>query len=121
MYPPYSARPVSHCNPVAAGLLLPLDLGALSCIEAFRVMPYQRLARHVLAEWREIENRLLLIDPLQPEAEDLIAEAHRLREEYQHLIEEATAHERPVPPPFPELDPLGHERGEGPDIAYSRR
>ena len=30
------------------------------------------------------------------------AEADRLREEYQHLIEQAEAHHRPPPPPFPE-------------------
>jgi hypothetical protein len=65
-------------------------------------MPYQRLARHVLEEWRAVEHRLDLLDPGQPEAEALVAEAHRLREEYQHLIEAATAHDRPVPPPFPD-------------------
>jgi chemotaxis regulatin CheY-phosphate phosphatase CheZ len=64
-------------------------------------MPYQRLARHVLDEWRLLERKLARIDPASPEAEQLMAEAHALREEYQHLIDEAAAHHRPEPPPFP--------------------
>ncbi|MGH2465159.1 MAG: hypothetical protein ACRDGI_06845 [Candidatus Limnocylindrales bacterium] len=79
-------------------------------------MPYQRLARHVLEEWRDVERRLLLMDPLQPDAVELLGEADRLREEYQHLVEQASLHHRPEPPPFPGLGPLGDEHGEGPDI-----
>jgi hypothetical protein len=36
------------------------------------------------------------------EAALLIPEARALRDEYQHLIAEAEARHRPVPPPFPE-------------------
>lgn len=70
-------------------------------------MPYQRLARHVLEEWRLLERRMALVDPSSPEAEALNAEAKALRDEYQHLIDEAAAHHRPVPPPFPADDPNG--------------
>jgi hypothetical protein len=82
-------------------------------------LPYQRLARHVLDEWREVERQLLLLDPRLPEAEELVGEAHRLREEYQHLVDEAIAHDRPVPPPFPVEDLPDDERGDGPDIALT--
>ncbi|HLY13709.1 MAG TPA: hypothetical protein VKR24_05125 [Candidatus Limnocylindrales bacterium] len=86
-------------------------------------MPYQRLARHVLEEWRLLERRLAEVDPRSPEEEQLIAEAHALRDEYQHLIEEAEAHHRPTPPPFPEdalqlIEPPAptDELGDGPDL-----
>jgi len=65
-------------------------------------MPYQRLAKFVLAEWRAIERRLAVIDPASEEAEGLRAEARVLRDEYRHLVQEAAAHDRPVPPLFPE-------------------
>jgi hypothetical protein len=65
-------------------------------------MPYQRLARFVLDEWRAIERRLATIEPSSEEAESLMAEANALRDEYRHLIAEASAHHRPAPPPFPE-------------------
>lgn len=65
-------------------------------------MPYQRLARHVLDEWRMLERRLAEVPPKSPQAETLTHEAHALRDEYQHLIEQAEAHHRPKPPPFPE-------------------
>jgi len=80
-------------------------------------MPYQRLARHVLEEWRDIERRLLLLDPLSSEAAALLADAQALREEYQHLVALATAHQRAVPPPFPGEEHLGDQRGEEPDAA----
>lgn len=83
-------------------------------------MPYQRLARYVLDEWRSLERRLGEIDPLSPEAEALMAEAHALRDEYQHLIEEAAAHHRPEPPPFPVSDPQGPESGDGPDSVFRK-
>jgi hypothetical protein len=65
-------------------------------------MPYQRLARFVLDEWRALERRLAVIDPGSDEAAILIPESVALREEYQHLIVQAAAHHRPVPAPFPE-------------------
>jgi chemotaxis regulatin CheY-phosphate phosphatase CheZ len=65
-------------------------------------VPYQRLARHVLEEWRSLERRLATVEASSPEAEALIAEARALRDEYQHLIDEAIAHHRPEPPAFPE-------------------
>ena len=67
-------------------------------------MPYQRIAKFVLDEWRAIERRLAAIDPESEEAEGLVAEASALRDEYQHLIAEASVHHRPVPEPFPEID-----------------
>lgn len=65
-------------------------------------MPYQRMARYVLDEWRALERRLAQIDPASEEAELLVPEARALRDEYQHLVDEAIAHHRPEPPPFPE-------------------
>jgi len=65
-------------------------------------VPYQRLARFVLDEWRALERRLAVIDPASEEAMILIPESRALREEYDHLIEQAKIHHRPVPVPFPE-------------------
>jgi len=65
-------------------------------------MPYQREAELVLAMWREIERSLAGAEPGSPEAERLQTDAVLLRDEYQRLIREATAHDRPVPPAFPE-------------------
>ena len=65
-------------------------------------MPYQREAGAVLATWREIERSLAQAEPGSLDAERLQAEALLLRDEYQRLMREASAHDRPVPPPFPE-------------------
>ncbi len=65
-------------------------------------MPYERLARHVLEEWRLIEHRLAEIRADSVEAALLRAQATVLRDEYQHLIDEAIEHRRPEPPPFPQ-------------------
>jgi hypothetical protein len=65
-------------------------------------MPYQRRAEVVLAEWREVERKLgQVMDMDSPDAEDLRAEAARLRNEYQALIDAAIVAQRPEPPPFP--------------------
>lgn len=61
-------------------------------------MPYQRLAREVLAQWRAAERDL---EAVAAEQERLRAEIERLRREYHRLIEEAMAADRPVPPPLP--------------------
>ena len=67
-------------------------------------MPYQREAEAVLAMWREIERSLAEAQAGSPEAERLQSDAALLRDEYQRLVSEATAHERPVPPAFPQPD-----------------
>jgi hypothetical protein len=67
-------------------------------------MPYQREAEAVLAMWREIERSLARVDPGSAEAERLQTDAALMRDEYQRLIREAIAHDRPVPPAFPERD-----------------
>ena len=74
-------------------------------------MPYQRLAQEVLAKWRAIELQLQALDPTSPEADELKLASFRLRDEYQDLIAQATAHHRPEPPPFPDVDPDGRELG----------
>jgi hypothetical protein len=66
-------------------------------------MPYQREAEIVLAMWRDVERDLANADSGSDLAEQLRAQASRLRDEYQRLIAEATDHDRPVPPEFPEL------------------
>jgi hypothetical protein len=64
-------------------------------------MPYQRLARHVLDEWRLLERHLAVMNPASSEAEQLVAEAHQLRDEYRHLSGEAEPDHFPTPPPVP--------------------
>jgi hypothetical protein len=64
-------------------------------------LPYQREAEIVLEMWRAVERELRNAPDDSPEAEELQAEALRLRDEYQRLIKEALAHHRPVPPPLP--------------------
>ncbi len=51
-----------------------------------------------------IERRLASIDKSSEEAEGLMAEASALREEYGHLIAEASAHHRPLPERFPDSE-----------------
>jgi len=79
-------------------------------------MAFQRPARNVLEEWRELERRL----ELQPEADKLRSQADRVREEYRQRVDEAISHRRPAPQPFPEVDPPRHETGGGPDLAFRR-
>lgn len=64
-------------------------------------MPYQREAAIVLEMWRDVERKLAGVPIDSEEAEELQAEAARLRNEYQRLIDEATKYHRPVPPPLP--------------------
>ena len=64
-------------------------------------MPYQREAAIVLEMWRAVERSLARVRADSEEAEELQAEAARLRNEYQRLIDEATKYHRPVPPPLP--------------------
>jgi uncharacterized coiled-coil DUF342 family protein len=64
-------------------------------------VPYQREAAIVLEMWREVERNLARVPDDGEEAEELRAEAARLRNEYQRLLEEATKYHRPVPPPMP--------------------
>lgn len=65
-------------------------------------MPYERLARSVLAQWRDVERALAMEEPGSPESERLQAEAMRLRDEYRELVVAAREAHRPEPPPFPE-------------------
>ncbi|MGE5156165.1 MAG: hypothetical protein ACM3JP_01560 [Betaproteobacteria bacterium] len=55
----------------------------------------------MLEMWREVERSLARVAPDSEEAEELQADALRLRNEYQRLIDEATRYHRPVPPPLP--------------------
>jgi hypothetical protein len=70
-------------------------------------MPYQKEAEAVLAMWREIERSLAQVEPGSAEAERLQSDALLLRDEYQRLIREALAHDRPVPPAWPEPKGVG--------------
>ena len=67
-------------------------------------MPYQQLARVVLDEWRTVEHHRAILAAGSPEAALFRSAGDDLRDEYARLIEEAIAHRRPVPPPFPEHD-----------------
>jgi hypothetical protein len=64
-------------------------------------MPYQRLAGVILDEWRTLELHRAMVASGSAEAALFQAAADVLRDEYGHLIDEASAHGRPVPPPFP--------------------
>jgi hypothetical protein len=66
-------------------------------------VPYQREAEALLALWREIERSLVEAEPGSAEAELLQADAALMRDEYQRLIAEAVAHDRPVPTDVPEM------------------
>ncbi|HLY14952.1 MAG TPA: hypothetical protein VKR24_11435 [Candidatus Limnocylindrales bacterium] len=90
-------------------------------------MPFTRLARHVLEEWRALECRLAEVEPRSAEAALIRAEAEVLRHEYQHLTDAAIEHDRPVPPPFPDSEAFmppeaapPDELGDGPDISIRR-
>jgi hypothetical protein len=52
-----------------------------------RSMPYQRQAEVVFAEWREVERARQDVSDGTPEAEALQAEAMRLHDEYERLID----------------------------------
>jgi hypothetical protein len=65
-------------------------------------MPYQSQAAAVLVRWRIVERDLTMAVPGSPETDALQAEAMRLRDEYQALIEAAQRNDRPEPPAFPE-------------------
>jgi hypothetical protein len=68
-------------------------------------MPYQQLAKAVLEQWRDVERQIAALPPESAEVDDLKLQSYRLREEYQHLVEEAAAHHRPEPPAWPESPP----------------
>ena len=67
-------------------------------------MPYQAEAKIVLDMWREVERQMHDAQIDSAELEYLQAEAARLRDEYQRLVEAALRFGRPVPPPFPEAE-----------------
>jgi hypothetical protein len=69
-------------------------------------MPYQREAEIVLALWRDVERELASAPPGSHRAEELEADAARLRDEYQRLIQAAREHHRPEPPPLPDSPDL---------------
>ena len=64
-------------------------------------MLYQHEARSILAAWCEVKRDITAFEPESPEYAALHAEARRLREEYQRVIDKARLHLRPEPPPFP--------------------
>jgi hypothetical protein len=65
-------------------------------------VPYQREGEIVLAMWRAVERELATVRPGSPDAEELQAEAARLRAEHQRLTALAVEHHRPTPPAWPE-------------------
>jgi hypothetical protein len=66
-------------------------------------MPYQRMAKVVLEEWRSVERHLAGAEAGSAESALFQAAADVLRDEYERFITEAIVHRRPVPPPFPSL------------------
>jgi len=67
-------------------------------------MPYQRLASVILDEWRVLERHRGEVVAGSAESARFLAASEVLRDEYQHLIDEASINGRPVPPPLPEHD-----------------
>ena len=65
-------------------------------------MPYIRQAEVVLARLRDVMRELESTEPGSPEADFLQATVARLRNEYQHLVEDVHGHGWPKPPPLPE-------------------
>jgi hypothetical protein len=63
-------------------------------------LPYQRIARAIVTDWRAAASDLREVDDDTMEAAELHAEIERLRTEYQDLVEEALENHRPAPPPF---------------------
>ena len=53
-------------------------------------MPYQRLARMVLEEWRKLERDWAQLETNSAEAAFFRTAADVLRDEYQHLVDAAT-------------------------------
>jgi hypothetical protein len=79
-----------------------LDRRILSVRHRDHQLPYQRDALAVLAKWRDVDRALAEAAEGSSEAKRLREEAARLRDEYQRLVSEAIAHQRPVPPAFPD-------------------
>jgi ubiquinone biosynthesis protein UbiJ len=50
-------------------------------------MPFQREAEAILEEWRAVQRELEAADPASPEANHLRAEAARLSDVYQRLVQ----------------------------------
>ena len=71
-------------------------------------MPYQREADAVIEDWREVEQDLLVVPRGTPEALKLNAEAERLRDEHQRLVEEGRRHHRAMEP-FPTSASPSHQ------------
>jgi hypothetical protein len=76
-------------------------------------VPYQREAEIVSSMWREVERDLQAAEIGSREAEDLQADAARLRDEHQRLTRLALDHHRPIPAPMPEA----HDHPEGDDTS----
>ena len=64
-------------------------------------MLYQKEAEKVLSAWYEVKRDIEAVEPGSPGYVTLYAEARRLRDEYQRLIDAARLHHRPEPPPLP--------------------
>ena len=67
-------------------------------------MPYLRPASVILDEWRVVERQRGEVVAGSADAALFLAASEVLRDEYQHLIDEASMHGQPVPPPLPEHD-----------------
>ena len=65
-------------------------------------MTHVKQAEEILATWREIERALEAAEPGSAEAVRLAEDAALLRDEYQRLVQQAMAEDRPAPPQFPE-------------------
>ena len=65
------------------------------------ILPFRAEAQAILANWRELERKLAEAVRGSNEAEVLQAEIHRLRDEYQRVLQAARDAQAPEPPPFP--------------------
>ena len=68
-------------------------------------MPHRQQAAAVLSMWREVEREISAAAPGSPELEGLTADAARLRDEYQQLVQETLADDSPAPPAWPDPEP----------------
>jgi hypothetical protein len=68
-------------------------------------LPYLRIARSLLEDFRAVERDLRTAPVDSDEAKRLMAELVMLREEYERLMIEARANFRPIPPFPTDTDP----------------
>jgi hypothetical protein len=66
------------------------------------VVPFHREAAAILEEWQAVQRELEALDPMSAEAETLRADAARLRNVYQRIVQQQRESGGSDLPPLPE-------------------